>query len=49
MLDINFIRANRQKVEDAIHNKVYDIDLGEILRLDDERKELSREVDALRQ
>lgn len=49
MLDINFIRANRQKVEDAIHNKVYDIDLDEILRLDDERKELSREVDALRQ
>lgn len=49
MLDINFIRANRQKVEDAIHNKVYDIDLDEILRLDDERKELSREIDALRQ
>jgi len=49
MLDINFIRANRQKVEDAIHNKVYDIDLDEILRLDDERKELSREVDTLRQ
>lgn len=49
MLDINFIRANRQKVEDAIHNKVYNIDLDEILRLDDERKELSREVDALRQ
>ena len=49
MLDINFIRANRQKVEDAIHNKVYDIDLDEILRLDDERKELSREIDELRQ
>ena len=49
MLDINFIRANRQKVEDAIHNKVYDIDLDELLRLDDERKELSREIDALRQ
>ncbi len=49
MLDINFIRANRQKVEDAIHNKVYDIDLDELLRLDNERKELSREIDALRQ
>ena len=49
MLDINFIRANRQKVEDAIHNKVYNIDLDEILRLDDERKELSREIDELRQ
>ena len=49
MLDINFIRANRQKVEDAIRNKAYEIDLDEILRLDDERKELSREIDQLRQ
>lgn len=49
MLDINYIRANRQKVEDAIRNKVYEIDLDEILRLDDERKELSREIDQLRQ
>ena len=49
MLDINYIRANRQKVEDAIRNKAYEIDLDEILRLDDERKELSREIDQLRQ
>ena len=49
MLDINFIRANRQKVEDAIRNKAYEIDLDEILKLDDSRKELSREIDALRQ
>lgn len=49
MLDINFIRANRQKVEDAIRNKAYEIDLDEILRLDDERKDLSREIDQLRQ
>ena len=49
MLDINFIRANRQKVEDAIHNKAYEIDLDEILKLDDERKELSQKIDALRQ
>ena len=45
MLDINFIRANRQKVEDAIRNKAYEIDLDEILRLDDERKELDAIVD----
>ena len=44
MLDINFIRANRQKVEDAIHNKAYEIDLDEILKLDDERKELSQKT-----
>ncbi len=49
MLDINFIRANRQKVEDAIHNKAYEIDLDEILKLDDERKELSQKIDVLRQ
>ena len=49
MLDINYIRANRQKVEDAIHNKAYDIDLDEVLQLDDERKSLSQKIDSLRQ
>ena len=39
MLDINYIRANRQKVEDAIKNKGYEIDLAEILDLDDEEAE----------
>ena len=49
MLDINYIRANRQKVEDAIKSKGYKIDLDEILKLDDQRKELSQKIDALRQ
>ena len=49
MLDINYIRANRRKVEDAIHNKGYEIDLTEILALDDERKSLSQKIDSLRQ
>lgn len=49
MLDINYIRANRQKVEDAIKNKGYTIDLDEILQLDDARKELSQKTDILRQ
>ena len=49
MLDINYIRANRRKVEDAIRNKGYTIDLDEILRLDDERKSLSQKIDGLRQ
>lgn len=49
MLDINYIRANRQKVEDAIHNKGYTIDLAKILKLDDERKSLSQKIDSLRQ
>ena len=51
MLDINFIRANRQRVENAIRNKGYadQIDLDHILMLDDQRKELSRQADTLRQ
>ena len=49
MLDINYIRDNRQKVEDAIKNKGYTIDLDEILQLDDTRKELSQKTDVLRQ
>lgn len=49
MLDINYIRDNRQKVEDAIKNKGYTIDLDDILQLDDARKELSQKTDILRQ
>ena len=49
MLDVNYIRDNRQKVEDAIKNKGYTIDLDEILQLDDARKELSQKTDILRQ
>ena len=49
MLDINYIRANRHKVEDAIRNKGYTIDLDEIFKLDDERKSLSQKIDGLRQ
>ena len=49
MLDINYIRDNRQKVQDAIKNKGYTIDLDEILQLDDARKELSQKTDILRQ
>ncbi len=49
MLDITYIRANRQKVEDAIHNKGYEINLDEVLTLDDERKSLSQQIDTLRQ
>ena len=51
MLDINFIRANRQKVENAIRNKGYvdEVDLNHILMLDDQRKELSGQADTLRQ
>ncbi|MBQ8156945.1 serine--tRNA ligase [Candidatus Saccharibacteria bacterium] len=51
MLDINFMRAHRQRVEDAIRNKGYadEIDLNHILELDDQRRELSGQADTLRQ
>ncbi len=47
MLDINYIRANRQQVENAIKNKGCDVDLAEVLKLDD--KSLSQKIDGLRQ
>ncbi|MFV0484658.1 MAG: serine--tRNA ligase [Candidatus Saccharimonadales bacterium] len=49
MLDTNFIRENRGLVADAIHNKGYDIDLSELLKLDEERKSLGQKIDELRQ
>ena len=50
MLDINFIRAHRERVEDAIRNKGYadEIDLDHILQFDDERRNLSGKADELR-
>ena len=50
MLDINYIRENKQKVLDAIVNKGYGgkIDLDLILELDTNRKKLAGEIDALR-
>ena len=51
MLDINFIRNNKEKVAAAIKNKGYagEIDLENILSLDESRKKLSGELDDLRQ
>lgn len=49
MLDINFIRENREKVEAAIKNKGCKADLAKLLELDDGRRVLSRKIDELRQ
>lgn len=51
MLDINFIRNNKEKVIAAIKNKGYagEIDVENILSLDKVRKNLSGELDDLRQ
>ncbi|MDL2235024.1 serine--tRNA ligase [Christensenellaceae bacterium OttesenSCG-928-L17] len=49
MLDINYIRANKQKVIDATQNKALDPSLvDQVLTLDDTRRDLLQKVDALR-
>ena len=49
MLDINFIRANRELVQHSINEKMYkNIDLDKLFALDDQRKSTLQEVEALR-
>lgn len=48
MLDIEFIRENRDQVEKDAHDKGVEIDLGKLLELDDKRRELTGRVDGLR-
>lgn len=40
MLDIKFIRENKEKVAAAIHNKNITVDLDALLKLDEERREV---------
>ncbi len=49
MLDIQFIRDNKQKVADAAKNKNKLINVDEILILDDRRRTLSTEAQTLRE
>ena len=49
MLDIKFIRENKELVKEAAKNKNREVDLDEILRLAEERKRLRTEIDALNQ
>ena len=49
MLDINFIRNNKELVEHSIKEKMYkNVNLDEILALDDQRTALLQQVEALR-
>ena len=49
MLDINFIRNNKELVEHSIKEKMYkNVNLDEILTLDDQRKALLQQVEVLR-
>lgn len=48
MLDVKFIRENLELVEKSTKEKGYKIDVSEVLKLDDERKAILTEVEALR-
>jgi seryl-tRNA synthetase len=49
MLDIRFIRANHDKVQQAATNKGYSVSIAELLKLDDERRSLQQQVEELRE
>lgn len=49
MLDIRFIRDNAELVQQSTKDKGYDVSIDELLKLDDERRELQGEVDTLRE
>ncbi|WP_321846899.1 serine--tRNA ligase [Paraburkholderia bannensis] len=49
MLDIRTIRKNAARVQEASQQKGYPVDIGELLRLDDERRGVMVQVEAMRQ
>lgn len=49
MLDIRFIRDNAEAVQAAVKHKGCDVSIATLLQLDDERREVQRQVDELRQ
>jgi len=48
MLGIKFIRENKERVQTDTERKGKSIDLGRIIELDDSRKKLQQDIDALR-
>lgn len=49
MLDIRFIRENAEAVQQNARNKNYSVDIAQLLKLDDQRRELSKRADELRE
>lgn len=49
MLDIKFIRDNAELVQENARHKNYDVNIAELLKLDNDRRELSQRVDTLRE
>lgn len=48
MLDINFIRDNLGKVKESVKARKVSVDLDQLIKLDDQRRELIANVDELR-
>lgn len=49
MLDINFIRNNKELVKKAVESKKSNVDIDKLLRIDQEKRQLQQQVDELRQ
>ncbi|MFZ6035024.1 MAG: serine--tRNA ligase [Patescibacteria group bacterium] len=49
MLSIDYIRENKEKVQTAAKNKNRQVDLDAILRLDDQRRDVIKKIQALRE
>lgn len=48
MLDLKFLRENREKVTSEIKKRGVDLDLEDLIRYDDKRKEFSKKADELK-
>ena len=48
MLDLKFVRENPEKVIEAVHNRNGELNLDEFLALDKERRELTQQVEVLK-
>lgn len=48
MLDMKFVRENPEKVIEAVHNRNGELNLDEFLDLDKERRELTQQVEVLK-
>ena len=49
MLDIRFIRDNAEAVQENARRKNYTVDIAQLLKLDEQRRELSTRADELRE
>jgi seryl-tRNA synthetase len=49
MLDIRFIRENPELVQENARRKNYDVDIAQLISLDDQRREIAKQADELRE